>query len=112
MPEHENIPADFDADLAWTNDDMKDRLKCSLRMIEYMAVDGRIGPRPIKIGAMVRWNAAEIRRWFEAGCPHRDIWQTIKGCDQCVAGGEVCKACRQFAAHEAARTEIEDKFHE
>lgn len=107
-----NIPPDFDIELAWTSDDLKNRLKCSRGMIDLMAVDGRIGPRPFKIGSLVRWNAAEIRRWFEAGCPHRDIWQKLRGCDQCQADGETCKACRQFATHEAARTEIEDKFHE
>jgi len=37
---------------------------------------GRV-PLPIRLGRAVRWNAEELRRWADAGCPPRDRWQAM-----------------------------------
>jgi excisionase family DNA binding protein len=43
-------------------------LNCSERHVYRLANSGRI-PRPIKLGALVRWNRVEIEQWFADGCP-------------------------------------------
>lgn len=42
-------------------------LKCSTRTV-YRFADGGLLPRPKKLGALVRWNRAEIESWIEGGC--------------------------------------------
>lgn len=42
-------------------------LACSQRTI-YRLVDAGAIPRPLKIGGMLRWRAAEIDEWLAAGC--------------------------------------------
>jgi len=44
------------------------RLDCSSRHIRRLADSGRI-PRPIKLGALLRWVTVDIDRWIAAGCP-------------------------------------------
>ena len=41
---------------------------------------GQIGPMPIRIGTLQRklYSVCELRRWAEAGCPIREIWQGMK----------------------------------
>jgi len=41
---------------------------CSVRHVYRMADAGRM-PRPIKLGALVRWRRAELLDWLAAGCP-------------------------------------------
>jgi excisionase family DNA binding protein len=48
-----------------------DLLNCSTRHV-YRLSDGDRMPRPIKLGALVRWNKATIDAWLAEGCPsHR-----------------------------------------
>jgi predicted DNA-binding transcriptional regulator AlpA len=44
-------------------------LKCSTRHVRRMVNTRRI-PRPIKLGALVRWIKADIKHWFAEGCPN------------------------------------------
>lgn len=43
-------------------------LGCAPRTI-YRLTDGGRMPRPRKLGGLVRWSLAEIRKWVEDGCP-------------------------------------------
>lgn len=43
-------------------------LNCSPRHVYRMADGGKL-PRPLKLGALVRWRSAEIHEWIAAGCP-------------------------------------------
>jgi excisionase family DNA binding protein len=42
-------------------------LDCSVRHVYRLADGGRM-PAPVKLGALVRWRAEEIRTWIEDGC--------------------------------------------
>jgi excisionase family DNA binding protein len=44
------------------------KLDCSTRHIYRLADAGRM-PRPLKLGALVRWRAGDIHEWLDAGCP-------------------------------------------
>lgn len=46
----------------------------SVSHVERLSASGRLGPRPVKLGRLVRWRAAELRAWAEAGCPPRHEW--------------------------------------
>jgi predicted DNA-binding transcriptional regulator AlpA len=53
-------------------------LGVSLRQVWRLNATGKL-PRPVRIGGSVRWNRAEVIRWFsEAGCPDRQTWETRK----------------------------------
>ena len=41
---------------------------CSTRHI-YRLADAGLMPRPVKLGALVRWRRAELEVWIGAGCP-------------------------------------------
>lgn len=41
---------------------------CSTRHICRLADAGRM-PRPVRLGALVRWRRAELIDWLAAGCP-------------------------------------------
>jgi excisionase family DNA binding protein len=43
-------------------------LRCSTRHVTRMSDSGKL-PRPLKLGALVRWRRAEIDAWLAAGCP-------------------------------------------
>ena len=43
-------------------------LGCSTRHVSRLSDAGRM-PRPVKLGALVRWSAAGVMAWIEAGCP-------------------------------------------
>lgn len=43
-------------------------LSCSTRHVCRLADGGRM-PRPLKLGALLRWRRAEVEAWIEAGCP-------------------------------------------
>ncbi len=36
----------------------------------YRLTDAGKMPRPVKLGALVRWKADELREWINAGCPN------------------------------------------
>jgi excisionase family DNA binding protein len=43
-------------------------LDCSVRHVYRLADAGRM-PRPVKLGALVRWRRAEVESWIADGCP-------------------------------------------
>lgn len=48
--------------------DVAKMLKCSPRTVYRLADAGRI-PRPVKLGALVRWNREAVEQWIAGGCP-------------------------------------------
>jgi len=40
---------------------------------------GKFAPLQVGLCRKVLYNRSEIEDWVKAGCPHRKIWQTIKG---------------------------------
>ena len=42
---------------------------CSTRTIRRLADAGSM-PRPVKLGALVRWRRTDIQDWLQAGCPN------------------------------------------
>ena len=63
--------------LALSASDLACNLGVSLRHIRRMDSSGKL-PRPIKLGASVRWPVAEIEQWLAAGAPDRRTWQAMK----------------------------------
>ena len=45
-------------------------LDCSPRHARRLADAGKM-PRPVKLGALVRWNRQVIEDWIKEGCPHQ-----------------------------------------
>jgi excisionase family DNA binding protein len=43
-------------------------LGCSSRHVRRLADAGKM-PRPVNLGALVRWNRQEIEDWIAQGCP-------------------------------------------
>ena len=43
-------------------------LSCSTRHVYRLADSGRM-PRPLKLGALVRWDRLELEKWLADGCP-------------------------------------------
>ena len=50
--------------------DLSEMLNCSARTVYRLTDSGRI-PRPVKLGALVRWPRKTIEQWINAGCPKR-----------------------------------------
>lgn len=50
-------------------------LNRSVPSLERDASAGRL-PASVRLGHSRRWRRQEIRRWVEAGCPPRQIWET------------------------------------
>ena len=48
--------------------EVADLLHCSARTVYRLADSGRM-PRPVRLGALVRWRRATINDWIDAGCP-------------------------------------------
>lgn len=42
-------------------------LDCSPRTVYRLADSGRM-PRPLKVGALVRWRRADVLAWIDDGC--------------------------------------------
>ena len=55
-------------------------LGVSLRHVRRMDAAGKL-PRPIHLGASVRWPMAEVEAWLAAGAPDRRTWQAVKGAE-------------------------------
>ena len=64
--------------LAFSATELADRFSVSLRHIRRMDSAGKL-PRPVRIGACVRWSLSEIEAWLAAGAPDRRAWERIKG---------------------------------
>jgi len=43
-------------------------LNCSARTVYRLTDSGRI-PRPVKLGALVRWPRDAVEKWIAGGCP-------------------------------------------
>jgi len=54
-----------------TVDHIASLLSCSTRHVYRLADAGKM-PRPIKLGALVRWSKASIEDWIGHGCPCTD----------------------------------------
>lgn len=61
--------------LALSAADVAKLLGVSERHIWAMYSSGRI-PLPIRLGRAVRWNAAELQAWLDAGAPERSCWES------------------------------------
>lgn len=48
--------------------DVATLLSCSSRTVYRLADSGRM-PRPVKLGALVRWSKAVVEQWIATGCP-------------------------------------------
>jgi excisionase family DNA binding protein len=46
-------------------------LQCSSRHVYRLSDSGKM-PRPIKLGALVRWSRSAVLAWIAAGCPRTD----------------------------------------
>ena len=64
--------------LALSADGLAQMLGVSLRHIRRMDSAGKL-PKPIRLGASVRWPISEIESWLEAGAPDRRTWLKQKG---------------------------------
>lgn len=51
----------------------------SIATIERLHSTGRLGPRPVKLGRLVRWRRDEIEAWIKAGLPWRTQWEERSG---------------------------------
>jgi predicted DNA-binding transcriptional regulator AlpA len=48
------------------------------RTVRRAAHAGKL-PRPVQVSArLIRWRRDELIAWIEAGCPSREIWETMK----------------------------------
>ena len=63
--------------MALSAQQLVDRLGVSLRHVRRLDCASKL-PRPIRLGASVRWAVSEIETWLEAGAPDRRTWQAIK----------------------------------
>ena len=43
---------------------------------------GLIGPKPIKLGGSIRWDAVELERWIDAACPDAPTWKATQEADR------------------------------
>lgn len=64
--------------LAYTRDDVAGLLQVSLRHVAAMEASGRLGPRKLRFGRVVRYLASEVHEWLAAGAPARDAWDAMK----------------------------------
>lgn len=53
-------------------DDVARLLRCSSRTVRRVAEAGRM-PKPVRIGALLRWDKEQIREWVRQGCPKRIV---------------------------------------
>ena len=49
--------------------DVAKLLRCSARTV-YRLSDSRRMPRPVKLGALVRWPREQVEKWIADGCPN------------------------------------------
>jgi predicted DNA-binding transcriptional regulator AlpA len=47
-------------------------------LFHAMRKSGLFGPRVIRIGAAVRFDASEVRAWLLAGCPAKNRWAFLR----------------------------------
>lgn len=47
----------------------------SVATVERLHANGRLGPRPVRLGKLVRWRRDELEAWIKAGLPCREVWE-------------------------------------
>ena len=52
--------------------DVARMLNCSARTVYRLCDNGRM-PRPVKLGALVRWPRDLVERWVACGCPVKEV---------------------------------------
>lgn len=62
-----------DAGQLLTAEAVAELLAIGLRTVRQWDSAGRL-PEPVRLGKLVRWPAAEMRDWIQAGCPDRETW--------------------------------------
>lgn len=68
-----NIPEQPQA-LLITSRQFMEMLNISQAAFFRLRAGGRIGPRSIKLGRSIRWDAAEVQEWIKAKCPNARTW--------------------------------------
>lgn len=61
----------------WNAQQVAEYLGYSLRKVRDDDAKGRI-PAPVLFGRLKRWDAQELARWGDSGCPPRAQWERIK----------------------------------
>lgn len=51
-----------------TKNEVANLLGCSARHVDRLKEAGRM-PKPVRLGALVRWSPQAIADWIAAGCP-------------------------------------------
>lgn len=64
------VPESPDANILIGVERVAEKLNVSTRHVRRLTESGAI-PRPIRLGALVRWRLVEIDEWIAAGCPRR-----------------------------------------
>lgn len=57
--------------------DVAAKLGIGKRTVWTWDAAGRL-PEPVRIGATVRWRAAELDEWVAVGCPDRATWAALR----------------------------------
>ena len=68
-PQHTDVGAKTDKSALLCATQVSRLLSCSVRHVYRLSDSGRM-PRPVKLGALVRWNRDEVERWIVEGCPN------------------------------------------
>lgn len=62
------VPANLRAAVLLDVRAVAEMLDCSSRHV-YRLADAGAMPRPVRVGALVRWPRQAIEDWIQAGCP-------------------------------------------
>lgn len=60
---------------ALTDGEVAKLLRISSRHLWNLDRDGKIGPKPVRLGKSRRWQSDQVRAWLNAGCPDRATWE-------------------------------------
>lgn len=61
----------------WNAQDVAVYLGFSVRKVRDDDARGRL-PAPVRFGRLKRWDAEELARWCNAGCPARAQWDQMR----------------------------------
>lgn len=59
-----------------TVDEIAEALGCSPRTVRRLADSGRM-PRPVRLGALLRWRRQTIEHWIRLGCPRANDMEVM-----------------------------------
>ena len=57
---------------------LSEKLSLSVRTIWRLRSSGKL-PKPVMVGASVRWRAKDIEEWLSLDCPDMNRFETIIG---------------------------------